>query len=173
MNKEIVFKNIVLCIRDWYEADKATLEKNDLSILKIFKLLFFIVCDSPKLMEYFDFHCQPYGHQDKELMNLVKHKNDFGFFKLGHHSTEFRDIEIDFPLSIAINNEIVKRIQTIKKLNPDFIKMSSFDLIDLNKYHYCYRYYYNPAYKKGVYDIHCPKEMILKDYKMYNNNIWI
>lgn len=155
-----VFKNIVYQIKSWNDVAKA----GELPTLKILKLLFFISANSEKLLSYFDFHCQPYGHMDKELLTHIKKNSDFGFFKLGSQKTEFKDVPVDFMMDYGINYEIIKSIELIERQEPRFIHASSFDLIDLNKAWYCFKVIYK---KDKPYCFPCCKKLIYNEDKYF------
>lgn len=165
--KENTFKNIVLCIRDWYESEYGTLENNDLSALKLFKLMFFICSRSEILLNIFEFHVMPYGHIEKDVYERFKRNSNFGFFTTNNTKTIFKSKNVDFPISYKINNEIITQIGFIKSREPLFIKASSSDLIDLNQSMYSYKKYYNIAKSQNKFVQLCPKEEILQDNKSY------
>jgi hypothetical protein len=75
--KEQAFGYICLQLANWYvEQSKIKPEefnqKNDLSVLKVMKLLFFIVSTSPELLEVFNnWWAVPYGHEEADVKKIL------------------------------------------------------------------------------------------------------
>lgn len=88
--KEKAFECFVLGIIKWWSEKnpKKEWEQNDLSTLKILKLLFFAsaVGSNSKggdgLLKIFDnWVAMPYGHIEKDIYDLIRHKKgEFSFF---------------------------------------------------------------------------------------------
>mgnify|MGYP003610257323 CR=1 FL=1 len=89
--KEKAFEQFVLgLIKWWAEVNpEKEWEENDLSILKVLKILFFVSAvgaDSKGdgLLNIFDnWVAMPYGHVEKDVFDLIRHKKgEFSFFTL-------------------------------------------------------------------------------------------
>lgn len=165
MTKIDVFKNIVYQIKEWHKAKCKSGEK--LHTLKLIKLFFFIVSVSPKLIQFFSFHCMPYGHFDRDLWDMLKKGYDFGFFTIDSGNVVFKDSDPYFFISYDINNEILKSIEFIEKQEPKFIQATSFDLVDLNRQWFCFKNYYKKAEQDKTYISKVSNEVILKEDKYF------
>ena len=87
--KEEAFKYIVYQIINWWIKENKNVDfaENNLGKLKVMKLLFFTVSsssnrnDSGLLKIFNNWHALPYGHVEKDIMNLFEYrKGDFGWF---------------------------------------------------------------------------------------------
>lgn len=84
--KEKVFKGIVMyLVKWWIEANpgKDFNDCNDLGILKVSKLLFFVCASNTDLLKVFSFWANPLGHEEKDVSELIRfRKGNFGMFTI-------------------------------------------------------------------------------------------
>lgn len=172
MDKNQAFEYYVVKLLEWYNEVTGSTEKNDLSTLKVLKLLFFGCAinthkgeDSTLLDSPFNkFYAMPYGHVESEIYNSIRRK-------------EFHNISIDnFSANIDVQkeyeNDLIKSkidgsIKKLKEANINLITMTSFELVELSHMWYSWKFYFDKAKKNGSYSELIPSEIIKSEQKFY------
>lgn len=118
-NKTLAFDYFVYQLLNWYkEAYGENIVENDLSILKVLKLLFFMTAigakkedDDSLLDNTFDkFYAMPYGHVEGDIYDSIKQKNTKSF--IDNYKTVLDDIDFS-SLGEKTKEEIVNRQQKV------------------------------------------------------------
>ena len=174
MNKTIAFDYFVYQLLNWYkEAYGEGVNDNDLSTLKVLKLLFFTTAigtskqnNDSLLDKTFDkFFAMPYGHVEGDIYDDIKKKKTC--YNINNYITTGTYKESDL-LSEDVKNMITDSIEKLKKENFGLIKMSSFDLVELSHSWYSWRYYFNIAKSNRSYSEPIPNEVIKNENKYFH-----
>ncbi len=177
-NKIQAFEYLVSKLLEWYEEFSLT-EKNDLSILKVLKLTFFISAvgtnrdsENTLLDNIFDnYVAMPYGHVESDVYSFLK-KNDLKFYNITRTRTELKpNVNLIFSdLNNDIKSKIDKSIEVLKEKNNKLILMSSFDLVELSHAWFSWKHYYAIARKKGTFSEIIPISIIKSENKIFYIN---
>lgn len=138
MDKYNAFQHLIDELLNWYSQEK-NIEKNDFSILKSLKLLFFVSAASTDLGEdsllnniFNDFYALPYGHVESEIYDYIKNPKNNDRYTITKVKTIINQ-NIELP-SIRLKDK--KRIQDsvfiLKHLNYNIIFMNHFELVELS-----------------------------------------
>lgn len=172
-NKIDAFEYLVYQLQLWHSKESDS-NQNDLSVLKVLKLLFFVSAVDTKqdskntlLDNVFDnFVAMPYGHVESDVYRHIKQKSHANI-NINNTCSIIKDSfnveNIDADIRSSIDNSLIK----IKKINPNIIKYSSFDLVDLSHEWYSWQYFYNEAVSEGVFSKAIPVEEIKSEEKIY------
>jgi len=172
-NKIDAFEYLVYQLQMWHEKESES-NQNDLSVLKVLKLLFFVSAVDTKqdsentLLDkvFTNFVAMPYGHVESDVYTNIKQKAHANIYINNTSSTIRKSFEID-NIDIDIRNSIDTSLTKIKKINPNIIKYSSFDLVDLSHTWYSWQYFYKEAVSEGVYSKSIPVDEIKSEEKIY------
>lgn len=166
---EYFVKNLI----DWHH-EKTSQSKNDLSILKVLKLLFFTSAigtnegsENTLLDNIFDnFYAMPYGHVESDIYNVIC-DNRLNNIVIDNNSSRINTGANFNNLSSDYKSDIDKALKELKNINPDIITDSSFKLVDLSHAWYSWQYNYSLAKKKNLNSIQIPKEHIKEEEKIF------
>lgn len=175
--KLAAFDHVVYRLTEWYAEDTPSCEvKNDLSRLKITKLLFFVSAISTTstevgLLRVFDtFAALPYGHVESDIQDNMQNSPTYNItreslsFKLGiNHYLQPQPQE----LSLHISSMIDSAVNFLKKSNPRLIHYNAFDLVDLSHRWQSWITIFSLAKKNGKFSMLIPNEMIMKEPKIF------
>lgn len=149
VDKISVFKEILFHLNEWYKELNPTKE-NDLSILKVMKLLFFVsgVNQENNLFGIFDkFQAWQYGHVEADIYNYYsENKGIFGEFNLDRFT-----LKINSSYTSKSNSEFQKiqdDINELKKINLELISYDAFRLVDISHSYSSWDIYYNKLHKR-------------------------
>ncbi|MGK6342455.1 type II toxin-antitoxin system antitoxin SocA domain-containing protein [Chryseobacterium sp. DT-3] len=173
MNKTLAFDYFVYQLVNWYREAYGDGIENDLSTLKVLKLLFFTTAigakkdDNTSLLDstFDSFYALPYGHVEGDIYDDIKQKKTA--YTINNYSTTGNYTETT-ELADEVKTKISESIAKLKSVNPDLIKMSSFDLVELSHSWYSWRYYFNMAKSKGSYREAIPNEVIKSENKYFH-----
>lgn len=173
-DKKVAFEYLLLKLTNWYKEVSPS-EQNDLSVLKVLKLLFFVSAvktsknsEDTLLDKVFNtFFAMPYGHVESEVYSIIKNQNLHNISINNYCSSILNDEIINNTVSNDIKNLIDKSINELKSIDKNFILLSSFDLVDLSHSWYSWQKYYNLAQSEGMSSKSIPVEEIKKEDKMY------
>lgn len=134
--KKKYFEAILSELLAWHKENTKSTE-NDLSKLKILKLLFLCVAKDEKALEIFDnFEAWPLGPVEKDVYDFITSGllelytvNDRKTIKKDSHSSIQSDDITEFSK---------KLVQKLKDINPDLIEFSASDLVDLTHQWECW-----------------------------------
>ncbi len=173
-NKIQAFEYLVYKLLEWYKETSSESNHNDLSILKVLKLTFFVSAagvnknSENTLLDIFDnYYAMPYGHVESDIYRYIKTG------MLSNVSTTDRTTKIENSEQIisncqkAIKDRINNAISVLKQINFRLITMSSFDLVDLS--HMWYSWQKNYAFAKKNYrnSEKIPIREIMEEDKIY------
>lgn len=166
-NKIIYFEEVLYHLYEWYKEKNPEGEDNDLSILKVMKLLFFVsgVVKSDNLFEIFDkFQAWQYGHVEADIYNdYFRREGVFENFRIDRNKLEKTNYHYS-PNNNDDSKKIKKSIDELKKENPDIISYDAFRLVDISHSYHSWNIYYNKL-KKRYKDME--KEMLIYEPKYY------
>ena len=137
------FEEILYHLNEWYKERNAGKE-NDLSILKVMKLLFFVsgVDSKNHLFDVFNrFQAWQYGHVEADIYDYY-YRNG-GHFKnliLDRKKTNFRNTGI---IKSDFSQKISESVNKLKKENIDLISYEAFRLVDISHSYISWDIYYN------------------------------
>lgn len=173
MDKNQAFEYYVVKLLEWYNEKAGDVENNDLSTLKVLKLLFFgtaisteeaganTLLDNP----FNRFYAMPYGHVESEIYDSIRKKR-------------FDNLTINNVNSIInpalnfqegdIKNKIDLSIAKLKEANSNLILMTSFELVELSHRWYSWQFYFNKAQRNGSFSELIPAEMIKLEQKFFS-----
>lgn len=173
MDKNQAFEYYVVKLLEWYNEVAPNKEENDLSTLKVLKLLFFGAAISAEeavgntLLDkpFNTFYAMPYGHVESEIYDSIRRK-EFLNLKINNSSLTINP-NLVFPDG-EIKSEIDKSIQKLKKANSKLILMTPFELVELSHRWYSWQFYFNKAQKNGSYSELIPSQMIKLEQKFFS-----
>lgn len=176
MNPKIIaFEYFVYQLNNWYKEVYGNVEENDLSTLKVLKLLFFATAvgtnkDSENTLldcVFDNFYAMPYGHVESDIYNSAK-ANLIKNIRLEYESSVVLDAkQIIENISEEIKQKIDNQIIQLKSINFELIKYSSFELVELSHKWYSWVKNYNRAKNDGKYSVNIPIEDIKSEIKIY------
>lgn len=173
--KKLAFEYFTYLLYNWYEENTTNIEENDLSTLKVLKLLFFCsaiesgenkeetLIDTP----FNNFYAMPYGHVESDIYNIIR-QNDLFFFEIDNNNTRLkRNVIPNFDdLSESIKNKISSSFSKLIELNKDLFNMSALELVELSHIWYSWKFYYGKAKQKGYYSEKIPSDIIKSEEKI-------
>ena len=130
------FNGFITELIEWYKESNKSLENNDLSILKILKLLFLWAAEDKAALNIFDnFKALPLWPVEMVIYNAIKQKNLKLKFDINVHRTNPQAKLLDRKTSpIAMS-----MIQHLKSKNPALIKKTASQLVEITHNRDCWR----------------------------------
>lgn len=174
------FEYTIIKLLEWYRDNNQnkvnTLHDNDFSLLKTMKLLFFVSANTVEnnssitLTKVFNkFSALPYGPVESFIYDQIK-KNDGKLNRLTittKHTEELESPHTNKDLDEKILLELERSIDSLKKINPNFVNLSAFELVDLSHMWYSWQHNYREATSKGVNSKLIDPNEIIKEDKIY------
>jgi uncharacterized phage-associated protein len=156
----------------WYK-DFCGENNNDLSTLKILKLIFFVTAvdtdsnsqDSLLDTVFDNFYAMPYGHVESDVYSIIKEKLINGI-SINNKNTTISDSS-NYILDEFLSNKIESSINKLKHLNPHLIELTSFDLVELSHSWYSWQYFYSLAEKRGLNSLEIDNYVIKEEDKIF------
>lgn len=173
MSKLTAFDYVINHIQNWYVEQGGEMYANDLSKLKVTKLLFFTcaastTADNPGLLTTFDnFYALPYGHVESDIQDQMDQSI---FFNITKNGLEYKDGFDQYQaqnLNADVQRSIDSAILTLKQLNVNLVKMSAFELVDLSHQWQSWKSVFSLAKQYGKYSMKIPIEMIMTEPKIF------
>ena len=176
LTKIAAFEYIVYKLKDWYEdmnPNKKETGENDLSVLKVMKLLFFVsgVDIANNLFDIFDrFQAWQYGHVEADLYNQYSQKKgNFNYLEISRERTVLKEkaftmLNESNYLSKELKLKIDDDIEKLKEKNKELINYPAFELVNLSHAYHSWDIYYNKL-KKPYTDM--DKSIIINEPKYY------
>lgn len=173
-NKEEAFEYLVYKLVEWFEQSTGKVDRNDLSTLKVLKLTFFVsaVGTTKKsketlLDDVFDkFVAMPYGHVESDVYSGIK-KKVYLNINVDNKCTKIKESFNPDLYDSNLKKKIGHAVDALKEVNPNLIKMSSFDLVDLSHSWYSWQKYYRQAKDMGRFSEEIPVQEIKNEHKIY------
>lgn len=175
--KILAFEYVLANLVKWYkDAHNSTDESNDISILKSLKLLFFISAISTEVDKqeslldkvFNNFVAMQYGHVESDVYDSIK-ANQYSNISINNKQTTLLNTDeiINSDLDTQCKHKIELAISKLKETNPDLIKMSPFDLVELSHCWYSWKYYFAKARSKNAFREDIPNEIIKLEQKIF------
>jgi hypothetical protein len=177
INKTRCFEYVLKCLLMWHKEVTGSKE-NDLSILKVMKVLFFVCAvreDSIILENVFNnFYAMAYGHVEKDILETIKNTGgvlscytiDARQVTAANNAISFKDV------SEEIKDDINASIQALKSKNPKMITLSQFDLVKLSHAWYSWQHFYDQAKRDGTFAAFIPTSFIKNEDKVYDLGVF-
>ncbi|WDZ98702.1 hypothetical protein [Mucilaginibacter sp. SJ] len=173
--KLAAFDYAVYQLTRWYsEQVREWRQGNDLSRLKLTKLLFFTVAvtsspnDAGLLTVFDDFAALPYGHVESDIQN---HMNESQCYTITRDQLSFKEGFNNYHGSIQLDENIIHMIDDginrLKNENPDLINYSAFQLVDLSHKWQSWKTVFSLAKKNGKFSMSIPATMIMNETKIF------
>ncbi len=178
-NKIFHFEFVLKKLLEWYEVSNAGKKENDLSVLKALKLLFFVAAsnsekDSSELLEnvFDNFVAMPYGHVESDVYTKIRNtQGSLNFYVINNVKTNIKaDVnisELENKIDSKYKIEIESAVNTLKRINPNLINLSAFELVDLSHAWYSWKMYHVP-YRRGISSQKIPTDVIKKEDKIFS-----
>lgn len=142
MNKSIAFQYLVQQLVKWHK-EKTGKDENDLSVMKSFRLLFFVSAMSTKIAEegkslldspFNNMKAFPFGTNDFDIHQLLfDHDGELEYIKLDNKQAIIKK-EVPFSeIDVYVRGLIDISILDLKRENPRLIALRPFDLVDLSR----------------------------------------
>lgn len=173
MDKLIPFNYIVNQIIIWYNDQGGDFEKNDLSKLKLTKLLFFISAASTMsgklgLLNIFDnFYAMPYGHVESEIQDRMEQSI---YYEISRNKLAFKPNYNGFVNNIEdtlVTEMIDFAIKDLKKINSELVLYDPFKLVELSHEWQSWKTVFSLAKRHGKFSMKIPHEMIISEPKIF------
>ena len=178
------FEYIVFQLIDWYkeaygmEKNREFNQKNDLSILKVIKLSFFVVAKEHKsLLPIFNnYYAMPLGHVESDIYDHIRlNKGSFTAFTISPSGTVIKDeyldslsedifLDVDPDLRQSINTSI----RGLKNSNPKLITYTGYQLVELSHQWYSWKRTIALAKSMGSKSRQIPSETIAEETKIFS-----
>lgn len=170
-HKKQAFEYLVFKLVKWYKSNHNS-NINDLSILKVLKLTFFVSAvgttrdtKDTLLDNVFDnYFAMPYGHVESDIYTSIRTGSLTNVTINNRNSIIHSDIELP---SEKLKKDIDNAVGALKASNPNIILASSFDLVDLSHSWYSWQYYYGLAKRQRVNSIPIPVSDIKEEEKIF------
>lgn len=149
-------------------------EKNDFSILKTVKLLFFTVSaslengKSNKLLDevFSEFYAMPLGPVEIDFYNYLK-DNKLTRFKVDKISTKYVCNGDKVIINDEISKTINKGIERLKKHNKNIFNESVFNLVELSHKFDSWKFSFNEAKIHGKLREKIDKKYLVQEHKYF------
>ncbi|SFF09292.1 hypothetical protein SAMN05518672_1163 [Chitinophaga sp. CF118] len=172
--KLAAFDYVVYQLTEWYSEKNGQWANNDLSRLKVIKLLFFTaaatasVHDAGLLTIFDSFAALPYGHVESEILD---HMDESVVYDISRNNTMFKpgihEYLTEDYLDNDVKNRIIHSISILKEKNPDLINMNAFDLVDLSHRYQSWITVFSLAKRNGKLSMPISCEMIMSEPKIF------
>ncbi|WP_288882572.1 type II toxin-antitoxin system antitoxin SocA domain-containing protein [Pedobacter panaciterrae] len=166
------FDYLVSKLHEWFEIYNDGKAKNDLSKLKVMKLLFFTAAISSNrnqkgLLETFNnFVALPYGHVESDVYSQMENSLCYEFDESSLSVKEGANIA-QIGINVELKNEIDSAISKLRTTNNNLINYAAFDLVDISHKWQSWKMMYSLARKSGRYSMKIPNEMIMTELKTF------
>jgi len=180
--KILHFEYVVKKLLDWYYEQSKDRTTNDLNILKVLKLHFFVSSARSHVAEnlldkvFNNYVAMPYGHVEGDIYDaLVSNKGHLNFFIIDNNSTQIIQganlSDLENQLITENKSEIDLSVQELKNRNKNLILMRAFELVDLSHSWYSWRKNFYEAQASQKLSQAIPIEDIKKEAKIYSLTI--
>lgn len=132
------------------DLDKVLEWDNDLSILKIQKLLFFLVVQEWNLMSDFKFHALPYWPVNLDTYNSY---NKIKNFTIDTIKTIKKNNDTLPTIKGSFYNDVDNALESLLKYNKSIFKLSAFTLVDISHKWDCWKEKKNSRWEISQIDI--------------------
>ncbi len=181
-NKILAYEYVLKKLLVWQESScHISTDKNDISILKSLKLLFFLsAVDTKKdsnnflLERVFDkFYAMPLGHVESDIYNhIIKSNGKLDYYQINDVKTIVIDGQnpgdidknLDSEVRIAIDEALIK----LQKINPKLICMPAYALVELSHLWASWKRNYSMAIKLKKFSQIIEADEIIGENKIFS-----
>lgn len=166
-------EHLVRLFIDWFQ-EKSGSEKNDLSTLKVLKLIFFVsaINSTPDSEDtlldrlFNNYVAMPYGHVESDVYDLIK-----GNYLIDVEVTNRNSKVINHESTAVLNQDLKKQLEEsfskLKEVNGNLILASSFQLVDLSHSWYSWQYFYSLAEESNISSLKIDLNIIKQEDKIF------
>jgi uncharacterized phage-associated protein len=152
LTKQMAFEFFCHQIYAWYTSNRET-EKNDLSVLKVMKLLFFISAfkreDNSDLLDIFNnFQAMTYGPVELDIYNDLPQINSKSSISINREFLTLKDGDIQDSDGTELDS-VNKSIYEFRTRFPEFVTLEAFKLVDISHRWSCWARSYDTATLEG------------------------
>lgn len=177
-SKIIAFEYLAAKFITWYDEVRNAHGDNDLSTLKLLKLLFFCSAvdttkdDNDTLLDdpFNEFYAMPYGHVESDIYESIRNQ-ELKYIHIDRLKSTFKDDfnidSIESVLDRKLKSKIDKSFDSLKSKNNELITYSAFDLVELSHKWYSWYYYFDKAKRNGIYSEKIPAPIIKAEDKFF------
>lgn len=141
--------------------------RNDLSKLKVIKIHFFAVTTSDDAISKFDsFYAMPFGHVESDIYSNL---DSLRYFSVS--SSKLQIIDISQIKDIKISSLSSEIVENLKTKNPDMIKYSAFQLVELSHKWFSWKKTFKEANDGHLNSKKINPEIIKNEHKIYSLNL--
>lgn len=178
--KILYFEYTINKLLEWYINLGHEESKNNFSVLKSLKLLFFVSAAKAELGKrsllledvFTDFYALPYGHVESSVYDEIKITGgELKYFKITNVGLQRKaavDGEAFIELDADIKSEIDTSIQYLESKNKYIVTMFPFDLVNLSHAWYSWQKYFKIAKESNVLRMKIPVESIKSENKIFS-----
>lgn len=184
--KANLFEYIVYLLICWYKerrgisSDSAFNNDNDISKLKVLKLLFFVVAvngDKNSLLEVFTFYALPYGHVEDDIYNLIDGVDgqELQRYTIDTSKTIIKESYIEQLLGSFHEDiqslhyiEAKAAVEKLRDINPNLIEEEAFDLVEISHLWFSWRSTFAYARAIGRFKEKILVSLIKQDNKIFS-----
>lgn len=167
------FDYVVYQMTIWYSSRNGQWIENDLSKLKVTKLLFFVTAitaskEDPGLLSVFDsFAALPYGHVESQIQDEMENSKHYNIGR-SQVSTKVGIVDYDWSeVNEDTKNLIDDAFVRLKKVNFELISYNQFGLVELSHRWQSWKTVFSLAKRSGKFSMPIPKEMIMQEPKIF------
>ena len=170
--KKEAFEYFLSTLHQWYKERNPNSTANDLSTLKVLKLLFFTCAAGTKtdskntLLDkvFNNFTAMPYGPVESDIYSIIKLK-EFSNIKINTAGSEIINQNND---CLDINRKLIdEQVLLLKSINPNLINYSPFELVELSHKWYSWKKNYNKAKTANVFSKSIDIQEIKDEIKIF------
>ncbi len=180
--KRKLFEYILFRLITWFSTEKGIPSpqkfnsNNDLSMLKVLKLLFFVSSLKTELLKRFNFYALPYGHVETDIYDLLKAEG-LEFFSIGNQITtintpykSFTEIELEFNSSDFRELKCIvdTAFESIIEINRKLVLFSATELVELSHNWESWQMMYSLAQRHNKSSQRIPNNLIASESKIFH-----
>jgi len=170
------FEYIANQIYQWYSIDVDG-NKNDLGKMKMHKLFIFLISSSEYLLNKFNnIEGTAFGRYEDDIFQYMKKFDSYDYISITKDHTEilpksklhllYEEVSVEFKI------EVEKAFRILKTRNSKIILLPTFDLIDIDRYHYSAKKAYDYAKSNNKSSSTVSIKDILIEDKIYHKSVF-
>ena len=176
------FEYVLFKLKEWYKEvnnisnDALFNRNNDLSILKVVKLNFFVAANEKELLDTFDkFYAMPLGHVESDVYDHIKcNSGELTEFVISPSKTIVKENFVDqlseasyADLNAPVKALIDNSVSLLQEQNGDLINYPGFQLVELSHLWFSWKRTFSMAKSLSLNSRKIPSELIAKERKIF------